>query len=301
MGYWVHNTSASSFVVTLIPNGSASSSANIQLTYGATATDTLNTLFPSGAVAFEYVPSENRYSKIDFGSGTITMTEYDFNGSSFNQGNVDTLTLSSNSDTNVSFSLPNGQAGDMLLNSVREVTQVNGGDVSGIKSAALTINFTQAPTTIDWQTATWTPRDNNTTITDITTLKNQYLTNNWYNGDNPKFMFKDSGDTTLTSGTLVEATVAGTQSNCTPTAEYDCKTYARTTNVIGKWDLNTTSGVLTFDASSSIYYLRFNGGTLEEAWAEKPGSSMDVEWITGGTDTSNAAAIESTIRGSFSN
>jgi len=110
-------------------------------------------------------------------------------------------------------------------------------------------------------------------------------------------MFEASNDTNITSGNLVEAQFVGMWKGCT-TGGNECKKYSPTTNVIGTWDLNS-SGILTMDTNSSKQYYRFNSGTLEEAWIDKAGSSYNMEWVTGGSDTTVNSSIEATIRASF--
>ena len=298
------DTIAQGTPLTIYPDGKANTStpeyATIASVASVSTSDTYNTLFPEGTVAFQYDTEVPNYATINFGSSnSMTMTEYDFNGSNFNLGEVDNLTFTIQSDTNASFVMQNGEEGNVILNSVISTPNIYGSSIPGMKLITQTFYVTKSATNPTWSPAGWTPTNSNGAITNITTLKNQYITNNWWEGDdNSKYMFEDTNDTSLTSGNLVEA-ITSTQQNCTPTAGNDCKIYTRTNNVIGTWNL--TNSVLTFDTNNSINSFRFDSnGTFEAAWGDKAGSSFSMQWYTGGTDSSVNSSIESAMRGYLS-
>lgn len=317
VGYWVLNNGSAFTIDT--PDGNVSSGDNnntnndqnnsnssqqksidINVTYGAALTGkTLSSFLVDGTTFFEIEGHE--YIKNSVSGSSITSEWYkDVNGS---------LTLEETENINVStvngtYTLTDiGEKGTISLDSVSQIETVNGVIVTGMQSLKVTAVVTQQATIQKWYKSSWTPKyfdetlNQNIPVTDVVKLKNNYIKGNWFGNNDNKQMFAASSDTSVTSGDVMLAAATGTQQNCTPSSDYDCKIYSPSSTKVGTWNL--TNDILTVDTNASVNAWQFNNGIFEESWIDKVGTSHQMEWITGGTDTAVNSAIESTILSSY--
>lgn len=306
LGFWVLNN-GQAFTINVDTNNSYNDQNNsgdynntnqgnsVSYTYGTSTTDTFASFI--GHTLFSIW--ENGYSTDELlNTTTINSTEYDKNGTLLTNQSI-SIALDAN-NSSFTYSMQNGEEGRLQLNGVRTITALNGTDTTsmGLKELSITSTTTAQASSFTWENAHWTPRvyDNNgtsTLITNIVTLKNQYLTNDWSTGNNnERYFFEASTDTSVTSGNLVGADSNGTYPNCTPSQDIDCTRYVRNNTVVGTWNL--TNDVLTMDAPSQIKAYKFEAGVFQEGWIEKVGSTDTWTWLT--PDTQYNSTLETFIK-----
>jgi len=308
-GFWVFNSSTDPVNIEMNcshqynrddQNGSSndqnSSSDNIEsnFTFGGNITFTTTDLLQQGNTFFD-VSNTDGYDKTVVSSGAFIDTWYDCDGGQCTQEEDDTITIGNiNSDNNISVTIDSGEQGDLVINSAKSITAVDGNDTTGLGLKLIDLTYTVTVS----GSGHWDDREEDTYydqstnsqqyITDIVTLKNQYINPNssyWFGDDDngDVYIFAESNDTSITSGNVVKAIQDGYHSN-------GHKRYVRGTEVVGTWTLS--NGVLTADTPTKIKKWRFNNGTFQELEIEKPGSTYHMKWITG----NSPSYIEQVIR-----
>jgi hypothetical protein len=178
--------------------------------------------------------------------------EYEFNGSTFNDTSSYNMpfNLSNKSTTSVDATFSDNSIEQFKVISAKNVTSINGVDTAGLKEA--TIEFkTLATSTVEnstdwWEShySTWDQTTNSSVaITDLTTLKNTFITNAqymdvWITEDTRVTL---AGTTSSTAGNAIGMSWDGTYNQCTGT---DCgspyyKRMISTGTTVGTWSLDS--------------------------------------------------------------
>ncbi len=302
-GFWLNNVGGAS-TIDMNCTGSTTSSSSTNFVFGNVLNLTAYDMFQSGNIFFD-VTGDGGYDKVIVNSQTnVTDEWYEYNGTGFVLSDTMDINITVNSDNNFSYSIANGERGDIIINEIKEILAVGDENTStaGLKYISVTSYVTHEGIGY-WDPENWTPTyyDSNSSqdvpVADIDTLKNLYINPNsgyWFGEpDNNVWMFEASSDTTITSGNIVRANYEGLWDNCTPTNEYDCKKFVRTTDVVGSWSLQ--NGILSVDAPEAKIEWKFESGRLYKKEIEKVGSVHNWFWLWGDDPTT----IETQIRSKF--
>jgi hypothetical protein len=290
MGYWVLSNSSTTTVIDNNVTDNNISDPSSSVVYSSETVDMSFTMMASKNI-FEIDWRHLEYSKIDlsgFPTGTITDSYYE-NGS-WSSDTPETFSISNLTSYNANLTFTDGSVAELNIIGAKKIQSIDGEDKSSLDmyDVSLEYNITTEATNIVWENTDWTPTtwDNvnqiEVVITDIDTLKNQYLTNSWYMHEGQKiYMFEMNTNTALTSGNIVEAEVTGTYDNCTWD---DCNIYSATANVVGSWSLANSELVMELPLLTKKY--RFDSAAgFQEQWIEHVGYGESLVWRVGGDET----------------
>ncbi len=285
-GFWINSTCDTTIDAT---STTASNDLNMTTSTATKLTWSQLASMTTPIIGVEEDEDHAEYSVWDINTSTFSITEkeYDYSDTSWEFDEKFGGTITPNTDYNISIVESVSDFGaDIIIKDTKQITSIGDTTYSNlfVTDIEIVVTVSGLEETHMWNWApTYWDGSSSVAVTTNTELKNMFLTNsNWF-GDDYAMM---SGNTSDTSGNIVKGIQDGLWEGCTVTAENNCKKIVRTSAVIGSWTFDSNGIAMDLPRESQTLSIVSNtdsstGYVIQSKSVDKVGSIWEEQLYTG--------------------